>query len=194
MSNRSQIRWIVPFVAIWAIVGVAGFVVAGSGDESSPGVAAAPAADQGDEASHGDEAAHEEESSEHHDEASTHEEEGHHEEAVGHHHEASEHAEDAVTEDAQAVHVAGSEFAFDHSTIEVEANAPVAVSFENIGAAEHDWVLHTLDGEEVEGAHAHAMPGEEATAVFTPEAGRYEYWCTIPGHKEAGMAGVLFAK
>lgn len=187
MSNRRLIRWIVPFVALWAAVAVVTIAFADGGKDES-GVAEAPAAGPADDAAHEEEAAH------HHDEAAAQEEEGRREEAVGHHHEAAEHAEEAVSEGAQAIHVEGSEFAFDHSTIEVEAGVPVAVSFENVGAAEHDWVLHTPDGEEVEGAHAHAMPGEKATAVFTLEAGRYEYWCTIPGHQDAGMAGVLSAK
>lgn len=39
---------------------------------------------------------------------------------------------------------------------------------------------------------AHAEPGTTATVLFTPtEAGVFEFACTIPGHKEAGMVGKL---
>ena len=33
-------------------------------------------------------------------------------------------------------------------------------------------------------------PGTTATVLFTPtQIGEYEFECTIPGHKEAGMVG-----
>ena len=37
-----------------------------------------------------------------------------------------------------------------------------------------------------------AKPGQTVTLDFTPTAkGTYEYVCTIPGHKEAGMKGTI---
>jgi plastocyanin len=92
------------------------------------------------------------------------------------------------------IEVSGTEFAFDPADFDVEAGRPVAVTFVNEGTAEHDWTLRTLDGEEVEGAHANAGPGEEAAAVFTLEPGTYEAWCTLPGHYEGGMKGTVVAE
>ncbi|TMW73916.1 plastocyanin/azurin family copper-binding protein [Alteribacter natronophilus] len=36
------------------------------------------------------------------------------------------------------------------------------------------------------------MPHETSSIIFTPlKTGTYEFFCTIPGHKEAGMRGTL---
>jgi uncharacterized cupredoxin-like copper-binding protein len=36
-----------------------------------------------------------------------------------------------------------------------------------------------------------APAGQTATSQITLEAGRYQIFCSIPGHREAGMTGVL---
>ena len=81
----------------------------------------------------------------------------------------------------------------------------------NDGLVEHDVefvgvptedieVLGSAEGHErLGGGHhdegvvaAHADPGTTATVIFTAsEAGEYDFACTIPGHKEAGMVGRL---
>jgi uncharacterized cupredoxin-like copper-binding protein len=43
--------------------------------------------------------------------------------------------------------------------------------------------------------HVAAGPGAQAKLTFTPSrAGTYEFFCTVVGHKEAGMAGTLTVK
>lgn len=40
--------------------------------------------------------------------------------------------------------------------------------------------------------HVHTGSGEQASVTFTPtEPGTYEFYCTVPGHREAGMIGQL---
>ena len=112
--------------------------------------------------------------------------------AEGGHDETGEMVE--IPPDAQKIEVVGTEFAFDPADFGVEAGRPVAVTFVNEGAVEHDWALRTMEGQEIEGAHVHAMPGEEAAAVFTLEPGTYEAWCTLPGHYEGGMKGTVTAE
>jgi uncharacterized cupredoxin-like copper-binding protein len=80
----------------------------------------------------------------------------------------------------------------------------------NEGALEHDFSILEMPMETM-GATAVPMEGhdmtpmaEEAqlhmavamgtsnTAEFTPtKPGTYEFFCTVPGHKEAGMVGTL---
>lgn len=39
---------------------------------------------------------------------------------------------------------------------------------------------------------AHTTPKKEAKARFTPtQPGTYEFYCSVPGHKDAGMKGTL---
>lgn len=43
--------------------------------------------------------------------------------------------------------------------------------------------------------HVHAEAGTSEAVEFTPtEAGTYEFYCTVSGHKEAGMIGRLVVK
>src|SRR5690625_4716686 len=50
---------------------------------------------------------------------------------------------------------------------------------------EHDFYLDEFDV-----ASDEATPGNDVTVTFTAsEAGEYEYYCIIPGHREGGMYG-----
>jgi plastocyanin len=78
---------------------------------------------------------------------------------------------------------------FDPATITVKKGTPVHLTLVNNGALEHDWVVDNLDGKKIQ---VHTTPKSNATADFTPEAaGTKEYYCSIPGHREAGMKGTL---
>ena len=60
--------------------------------------------------------------------------------------------------------------------------------------------LHMTGGADMEhmgsdsmyAVHLPVDKGTQATLEFEPtEAGTYEYFCTVPGHREAGMHGTL---
>lgn len=89
----------------------------------------------------------------------------------------------------EQVVVTGSEFAFSPAEIRIDADVPSAVKFVNEGQVEHDWTVFDASGVPVMGMHAHAPAGELATVLLDLEPGRYQVWCTIPGHREAGMTG-----
>jgi uncharacterized cupredoxin-like copper-binding protein len=106
---------------------------------------------------------------------------------------------------------------YDLETIEVEAGDALVITLINEGALEHDFVIeelpmagapHIHEMDEAGGEHEHdeahspaagepdlhlaAMPGTISTATLTPtEPGRYTYYCTVAGHREAGMEGML---
>ena len=100
------------------------------------------------------------------------------------------------------------DFAYGPPSIVVPVGKPVTLTFVNNGAVEHDFVIQSIDVSNVSsdtaGDHHHDMtaaeydlhtstlPGETNVLIFTPEqAGRYEYFCTVKGHKEAGMIGTM---
>jgi uncharacterized cupredoxin-like copper-binding protein len=65
---------------------------------------------------------------------------------------------------------------------------PMEGEAEEIGGMDHDMG----EGSEEPELHVAAGPGQSATLDFTPsKPGTYEFWCTVPGHKEAGMRGTL---
>lgn len=104
-----------------------------------------------------------------------------------------------------------SDLAYDNARLEVPANQPVHLVLENTGALEHDFVItdiavsgmeehssgHDTHGEASVDAdlHVSAAAGKSSTLEFTAlEPGEYEFFCSVPGHKEAGMTGILIVK
>ena len=79
-----------------------------------------------------------------------------------------------------------SEDAVEHDFI-VEGAGPFGSAFDQSGGHDHD------EEEFDEDLHiAHASAGDEAVSLFTiSEPGIYEVYCSIPGHREAGMVGYL---
>ena len=105
-------------------------------------------------------------------------------EAVGHGHGAA----NEVDPDAPVIHVFGHEFGYESVTSEVVASQPFTIMFHNEGLVEHDITFEGL--EEMGGIHL--QPGEDGKATFSlDEIGEYSYYCTVPGHHEAGMISKL---
>ena len=102
------------------------------------------------------------------------------------------------------------DMAFQPDALDVTAGMPVRLTMVNEGALDHDFSILEIPMETM-GATAVAMPGHEMGAMtvepqlhmavtmgmsntieFTPtKPGTYEFFCTVPGHKEAGMRGTL---
>ncbi len=106
--------------------------------------------------------------------------------------------------------IVATDIVYDAARLEVPAHQPVHLTLVNAGALEHDFSIreiaaedtHASEGEADDHAttedvhdlalHVAAPPGGSGVLEFTPtEAGEYEYYCTVPGHKEAGMVGTL---
>ena len=107
--------------------------------------------------------------------------------------------------------IEGRNWGFDPEVIEVFVGQRVKLTLVNDGRAEHDVEIDGLMADHIEregsvahsdrlggGGHesdvvaAHAVAGTTSSVIFTPtEAGEYEFACTLPGHKEAGMIGKL---
>jgi uncharacterized cupredoxin-like copper-binding protein len=111
----------------------------------------------------------------------------------------------------QTLSVAAKEFAFAPVALTVKVGQPVTIDLQNQGAVEHDWSVHEIEisgeakssddaasghmmggtGDEPK-LHVAAGIGGKGTLTFTPsKPGTYEYYCTVAGHKEAGMVGTL---
>jgi uncharacterized cupredoxin-like copper-binding protein len=83
--------------------------------------------------------------------------------------------------------VTGTEMAFEPDEVAVEAGT-VEVVLHNEGSTVHD--LRIDDP----ALFVEAMPGDTATAEIDLDPGRYQFYCSIDGHQEAGMEGVLEAR
>jgi uncharacterized cupredoxin-like copper-binding protein len=103
-----------------------------------------------------------------------------------------------------------SDFAYDIPSITVKAGEPVLLTIKNTGQLEHDFVIEKIDattkviqdgGSDEHHAHGveanydlhvSAQVGETSILQFTvSESGTYQFFCSVEGHKEAGMVGEL---
>ena len=123
-------------------------------------------------------------------------------------------AASSTTPTTQKFMVTAKEFAYAPTTLEVTSGQPVEVTFQNTGTVEHDFSITEIDlsgsptstGEAQSGhmmggtgdqpkLHVAAAVGGQNTLTFTPtKPGQYQFYCTVAGHKDAGMIGVLTVK
>ncbi len=89
---------------------------------------------------------------------------------------------------APEVEVVARDLSFSPAEVRVEAGTTVNLVLRNEGAVLHDLTIPAL------GFRLEAPPGATAAASLTvPAPGRYPFFCSVPGHAEAGMTGVLVA-
>jgi uncharacterized cupredoxin-like copper-binding protein/mono/diheme cytochrome c family protein len=75
---------------------------------------------------------------------------------------------------------------FDPTELTIPANTDVTITLVNKGASVHNFNIDTLN------IHSGDVePGGSQTITINAPVGVYQYYCNIPGHKEAGMVGVL---
>src|SRR6476646_916571 len=68
----------------------------------------------------------------------------------------------------------------------------VTVNFTTSSPVPHDVRIESSGGEEVGGTEVISESSESATVELKP--GEYTYFCSIPGHRQAGMEGTLTVK
>jgi plastocyanin len=93
---------------------------------------------------------------------------------------------------AQNLTVKGSDqFKFEPASLTARANAPIHLTLDDNGdALVHDFVIDDAGGKPVK---IEAQPNGRVSGDFTVPAGTYQFYCSQPGHKEAGMVGTLVA-
>jgi len=98
--------------------------------------------------------------------------------------------EKPVLSEVKEIAVTGAEFSFEPSQISVKAGDKVKIIFKNQGSTPHNLVIEDL------GVRTKTIGKGQTDAIeFTASApGNYSFDCSLPGHKEAGMKGVLKAE
>jgi uncharacterized cupredoxin-like copper-binding protein len=116
-----------------------------------------------------------------------------------------------ITVEAQGMH-------YQPASIEVTAGQPVEITLKNGDSVDHDFSVmefplvngtpvelgspvpgHDMDSMsgmgDVPALHTAAAMGMTSTLKFTPgKPGTYTFYCTVAGHKDAGMMGTLIVK
>ena len=93
-----------------------------------------------------------------------------------------------VPAEASAQTVTSFDIYFEPKEVTIPANTDVTFTLPNDGAAAHDFSIDEL------GIQVSLPPGETQTVVVNAPPGSYEYYCNVPGHKEAGMVGTLIVE
>lgn len=93
------------------------------------------------------------------------------------------------TPEPPSVSIEASEFAFKPDRISGTAGQTLTIELVNKGTIEHDFTIDTLNVKLLVGV---GKTGQTTTPSLT--AGTYDFYCAIPGHKEAGMVGTLEVK
>jgi uncharacterized cupredoxin-like copper-binding protein len=84
----------------------------------------------------------------------------------------------------EEVHLKIKEWSFTPNTLQLPAGKPVTLVLDNAGQLDHDVTIPSL------GISLKAAAGKSASQTLTPsKSGTFDFLCSIPGHKEAGMQG-----
>lgn len=108
----------------------------------------------------------------------------------------------------EEVNLVAGEFSYKPNQLVLKKGVPAKIIFTNNGEIEHDFELISSENFIVESAsnmdnhqhdaktgnkvHLHAKPGEKTFLVLkAKDEGKFQFYCTIPGHKENGMIGTI---
>ena len=95
-------------------------------------------------------------------------------------------ASGAPLPDATTLEVRATEFGFDPSELTARVGEPINIELTNTGNLLHDLTIDEF------GFRVVAGPGETRMAGFVPDrAGTFTFYCSVPGHAQAGMVGTL---
>jgi uncharacterized cupredoxin-like copper-binding protein len=76
--------------------------------------------------------------------------------------------------------------AFDQTEVHAQAGATVVLRLDNVDRVDHQFDIDALD------VHAAMPAGKRGIVLFSPtRPGTYAFYCSVPGHRAAGMAGTL---
>jgi len=91
------------------------------------------------------------------------------------------------------------DLAFSPATITLEYGQPVQLTLLNSGSQEHDLTVADPEfaGKAKTGAglHIHTRAGESGSLLVTPlKRGEFKAYCSVPGHRDAGMVMLIVVR
>jgi plastocyanin len=85
----------------------------------------------------------------------------------------------------------GTDLAFDQKDVSAKAGT-VTIDFDNKQAIPHDVTVEDSSGMQLGGTDL--VSSGTANATVDLQSGSYTFFCSVPGHREAGMEGTLTVK
>ncbi len=88
---------------------------------------------------------------------------------------------------------ANSEGQLSYNTTSLSASAgAVSIDFTNMSSIGHNVTVESASGETV--GSTPTFQGESKTVTLNLKPGTYKFFCSVPGHRQAGMEGTLTVK
>ena len=82
------------------------------------------------------------------------------------------------------------EFAYTPNKFDAKVGEKLTLKVTNKGTLDHSFVIAGADGTVI--SRVDVKLGSLASLDFTPsQAGTYQFYCDVPGHKESGMTGTI---
>lgn len=85
----------------------------------------------------------------------------------------------------------GGQLEFEQDSLQVGAGT-VTIDFTNEASVPHDFVIEGPDGNDIGGTDV--ITSDSTTAQVELDPGSYTFYCSVEGHREAGMEGALTVK
>jgi len=85
---------------------------------------------------------------------------------------------------------------FDPKEVEIKADKETTIKVTNHGVTQHTFVINDHKNENLPFDDIKLVidPGKTEETKLKAPAGKYYFWCDIPGHEAAGMFGYVTAK
>ncbi len=94
-------------------------------------------------------------------------------------------------DDANTLRIDGIDVSYEELEYE-HAPGQFTLEFRNEGQLAHNIVFEPVEGGPVAaGENEYLLAGDSARYELDLRAGEYAFYCSVPGHREAGMAGTL---
>jgi len=87
---------------------------------------------------------------------------------------------------AQTIEISGTDFALEPATVDLEQGGSYTFVFTNDGGTEH---ALKIEGQGIEEETETIPPGETVELTVELQAGEYEMYCPVDGHRGFGMEG-----
>ncbi|MGI8486712.1 MAG: ScyD/ScyE family protein, partial [Thermomicrobiales bacterium] len=94
----------------------------------------------------------------------------------------------SAAESTQTIDMEAGDFYFKPNAVSIPANTAVTFAIKNGSPLPHNFSIDELK------VSIYMQPGATGKVTIKAAAGTYEYYCDLPGHKEAGMFGKLTVK
>lgn len=84
------------------------------------------------------------------------------------------------------------DIAFNPAKLTIDANTDVVIDLPNTGTAVHNFNIDGKNNPSDPGIHSgDVQPGQGTSVTINLPAGDWYFYCSIPGHEQAGMLGIL---